>query len=164
MASPPFIRAMHPKTEIRPEPVAVRKILNLGWIGQVKVHGHRAQIHIPADPKKQIVVYNRHGQPHRKKLPDALDKELRRIFGPHDDWTVLDAEWLKDKDKIYVFDLLKLNGQSLRTYTYKERWELLPRVYRSDNIETLPVLRSVDECMETLASTDDRVEGLCGVD
>ena len=65
-----YIRAMHPKTEIKPTPEAVAKILSLGWAGQLKIHGHRAQIHLPADSEKDVIVYNRQGRPHGKLLPD----------------------------------------------------------------------------------------------
>src|SRR5258708_4611846 len=39
-----FIKAMHPKTEIQPSLAAIGKILKAGWVGQMKIHGHRAQI------------------------------------------------------------------------------------------------------------------------
>lgn len=155
-----FIKAMHPKTEIRPDRAAIKRILDAGWWGQMKIHGHRAQIHIPADETLGLIAYTRHGTIHKTKLPNHLGSELRRLFVPTKDWTVIDAEWLKGQDHIYVFDLLKLNGQMLNNYTYGERWELLPRVYKSAYVETLGVVRTLDKCMEILESTPAEVEGL----
>jgi ATP-dependent DNA ligase len=151
---------MHPKTEIRPERGAIKRVLDMGWVGQLKIHGHRAQIHIPCDASESVLVYNRQGQVHKKALPAKLDAELRRIFGPKDGWTVLDAVWLKGPDKLYVFDMLRREGHSLESATYAERWALLPRVYASDCIETLPLLRSVEKCLEALAAPGEELEGL----
>jgi ATP-dependent DNA ligase len=152
---------MHPKTEIRPERTAIKRILDQGWAGQLKIHGHRAQIHIPADATP-VHVYNRQGQFHAKLLPESLVSELRRIFGPKDGWTVLDAEWLKGTDRLFVFDILKREGSILDSMTYSQRWDLLPRVYSSESIETLPLLRTVDKCMDALeqAAGMEHVEGL----
>src|SRR4051812_33976707 len=94
----PYIRAMHPKSEILPRPELIRRILDSGWVGQLKIHGHRAQIHLSANEKDAVVVYNRQGKPHKKALDPKIIVELRRIFGPKRGWTVLDAEWLKGED------------------------------------------------------------------
>src|SRR4051812_10345732 len=94
-----FIRAMHPKATILPDPTAIQKILKAEWVGQLKIHGHRAQIHIPADPDSAVIVYTRQGTKHKKGLPLKMEKELRRIFKPQKGWNVLDSEWLKEEDK-----------------------------------------------------------------
>src|SRR5262245_26285002 len=86
-----FIKAMHPKTEIRPTRDAVEKILQSGWVGQMKVHGHRAQIHLSSDPNEDVIAYNRQGQPHKKLLTKEIETELRRIFPLEKDWTIIDA-------------------------------------------------------------------------
>src|SRR4051794_29143418 len=106
-----FIKAMHPKTEISPTPGSIEKILKAGWVGQMKVHGHRAQVHISADESEDPIVYNRQGRPHKKFLPDDIVTELRRIFQFEDGWTVIDAEWLKPEGLLFIFDLLKFNGK-----------------------------------------------------
>jgi ATP-dependent DNA ligase len=155
-----YIKAMHPKTEISPTLASVEKILKAGWAGQMKVHGHRAQIHLSADASEEAIAYNRMGRPHKKLLPDEIVAELRRIFKPREGWTVIDAEWLKPEGKLYVFDVLKLDGQSTRSMTYAERHRLLPRLYISRHVQTLPLLTSADKCMELLASRDEHVEGL----
>lgn len=154
---------MHPKTEIRPDRAAIKRVLDHGWAGQLKIHGHRAQIHLSPDPAQPSQVYNRQGALHAKPLPPALAAELQRIFGPRPDapgWTVLDAEWLKGDDRVFVFDLLRREGRLLEPLTYAERWELLPRVYASEMVETLPLLRSVDRCLEALARPEPWIEGL----
>ena len=155
-----FIKAMHPKTEISSTLVSVEKIIKMGWVGQMKVHGHRAQIHIPADESEEVITYNRQGRPHKKLLPEEMIHELRRILDLQTGWTVLDAEWLKQEDRLFIFDVLKLNGKLLRGLTYPDRWKLLPRLYISKYIQTLPMLTTTAKCMEVLARTEDFVEGL----
>lgn len=155
-----FIKAMHPKTEISPTLSAVEKMLKAGWVGQMKIHGHRAQIHLSADPKEDPIAYNRQGRPHKMLLPPETVKELRRVFELESDWTVIDAEWLKPKNKLYVFDILKLNGKILRGLPYLERWKLLPRLYISRHVQTLPVITTAEKCMEVLSKEDSDIEGL----
>lgn len=153
-----FIKAMHPKAEIQATRPAVEKMLKLGWIGQTKIHGHRAQIHLSND--EAPIVYNRQGKPHKMLLPKEIAKELIRIFNPGEDWTVLDAEWLKPEGKLYIFDILKKDGKSLSRLTYDERFKLLPREYISPHVQTLPILTTVEKCMALLAKEDEHIEGL----
>jgi ATP-dependent DNA ligase len=94
-----------------------------------------------------------------KNEPSPL-AELRRIFDLEKDWTVLDAEWLKPEGLLFVFDILKLNGKSLRSMTYQERYDLLPRSFISPVIKTLPILTTLNKCLEVLASKEKYVEGL----
>lgn len=155
-----FIRAPHPKTEIRPEKLTIKRILNLGWVGQAKIHGHRAQIHLSQDPKLPFLVYNRQGRFHQKPMPQFLEDELRTLFPAEKGYTIIDTEWVKPKDKVYLFDVLQLNGKLLSNYTYLERWELLPRVFPSSQIETLPILRTLSECMAVLEDPQPHIEGL----
>lgn len=155
-----FIKAMHPKTEISPTLASVEKILKAGWVGQTKIHGHRAQIHLSADPKEEVIAYNRQGRPHKKLLPDEIIEELRRILDLKEGWTILDVEWLKPSDQLFVFDVLKQNGKLLRNLTYVERWNLLPKLYLSPHIQTLPLIKTPEKCMEVLRSKEDHVEGL----
>lgn len=161
-ALPPsvYIRAMHPKTEIRPDPAAMKRVLDMGWAGQLKIHGHRAQFHVSADPADEVLAYNRQGVFHKKEVPDDVAAELRRLFKPDTGWTVVDAEWLKQENRIYVFDLLKKEGVPLRGKTYQERYDLLPRLYISPIVETLPLLKSLDKCVQALEKDDPIIEGL----
>jgi ATP-dependent DNA ligase len=155
-----FIKAMHPKTQVSPNQASVKRLLDAGWVGQMKVHGHRAQIHISSDPADEMMAYNRQGRLHKKLLPEPIIKELRRLFAPYKGWTVLDTEWLKPENKLYVFDVLKHEGKLLRTLTYAERYAMLPRMYISPFVQTLPLLTSVERCMEILARTEETIEGL----
>lgn len=151
---------MHPKTEIMASPASLRKILDAGWVGQVKIHGHRAQIHLSADPSDETIVYNRQGRPHKKLLPDEMIAELRRVFDLKEKWTVLDAEWIKPENKLYIFDILKKDGELLRRLTYPERYKLLPREYLSPYIQTLPLITTLEKCQKVLSDADEKVEGL----
>ncbi len=151
---------MHPKTEIGVDPQAIKRILANGWWGQIKIHGHRAQIHIAADPKVLIQVYTRQGKSHARSLSPLMAKELRRLFAPAKDWSVIEAEWLKSADRLYLFDFIKREGVFLDQLSYDERWHLLPRDYISPVIETLPILRTVEACLAVLDNPAVEVEGL----
>lgn len=151
---------MHPKAEISPSRAAVEKILGLGWVGQAKIHGHRAQVHVSADEKESPIVYNRLAREHKKLLPAPIVDELRRIIPLSEGWTAIDAEWIKAEDRLFLFDILKLDGELLRRRSYAERYALLPRSYLSPHIRTLPILTTVEKCMEVLQSRDEAVEGL----
>ena len=155
-----YIKAMHPKSEIKPTLASVEKILKAGWAGQTKIHGHRAQIHLCADRDENAIAYNRQGQPHKKLLPSEIIDELYRVLDLKTNWTVIDTEWLKPENKLFVFDVIKLNGENLRRLTYLERWNLLPRAYISPYIQTLPLLTTAKKCMDVLDSSDTHIEGL----
>lgn len=160
MTASRFIKAMHPKTSIPPLREAVKKVLDAGWWAQTKINGHRVQLHISSNTSTPIISYTRQGSTHKKSLPATAVSELRRLFLPETGWHVLDAEWDKSDDRIYVFDCLKFNGRLLDSSPFQERFALLPRVYSSAVFETLPIIRSVDRCMDVLASTDKKIEGL----
>lgn len=160
LSGPKHIRPIHPKTEIAPTRDAILKILERGWWGQVKIHGHRAQIHIPRDEHEDLVIFNRQGQPHKKVLPPDVTAEVRRIFSPESGWNALDAEWLKADDRLFVFDLLKQDDQNLDAMTYAERFALLPRAFISPKIVILPALKTIDQCLAVLNDPTPHVEGL----
>lgn len=155
-----FIRAMHPKTQIRPDAESIAHILKNGWVGQAKIHGHRAQIHISSDPDEPILAYTRQGGRHTQAMSPAMIKELRRLFAPQTGWTVLDAEWLKPKKKLFVFDILKLENRSLRSLTYLERYALLPRHFISPHVAVLPLFTDLPSCLKMMTSTSAHIEGL----
>jgi len=155
-----YIKAMHPKTEIAPTLAAVEKILKAGWAGQLKIHGHRAQIHLNADLDIEPIVYNRQGRPHKKLLPDEITAELRRIFELRSGWSVIDAEWIKPEGLLYLFDVLKLDGKLLRAMSYADRYALLPKSYISPHVKALPLLTTSDKCMKALEGDEEYIEGL----
>lgn len=160
LSGPKHIRPIHPKTEIAPTRSSIEQILSLGWWGQVKIHGHRAQIHIPAAKDSEIVVLNRQGQKHGKVLPADVASEVSRIFQAQSGWNVIDAEWLKSEDRLFVFDFLKREDRLLDSLSYGERYALLPRAYISPKIQTLPPLKTIEQCLAVLADPAPHVEGL----
>lgn len=135
----------------------MKRVLDQGWAGQQKIHGHRAQIHLGPG---QTIVYNRHGQLAARELDLELDHELRRVLGVTDEWVAVDAEWLKPEGKIFLFDYLKFSGVVLFGETYLERWQRLPRVYRSKHISTLKLLRTVKQCLTVYEQNVPHHEGL----
>ncbi len=157
---PRFLRPMHPKAAIRANREAITKILAAGWVGQLKIHGHRAQIHIPSDRSQGVVAYTRHGKRHSTPMPEGMISELFRIFSPLKGWNVIDAEWVKENKKLYVFDLIVQEGEALHRLTFPERWKRLSREYLSPHLATLPQLLTLEDCMKALQSTKPYVEGL----
>ncbi len=160
VATSPYIKSMHPKTEIKSDSSAISRILEMGWVGQLKIHGHRAQIHIPLELDAALIAYTRQGKHHTVVLPEPMQRELRRLFQPKSGWNVIDAEWLKGEAKLYVFDFLKKDGELLRGKTYPERWSLLPRAFISPHIVVLPLLSDVASCRKAIDTTGPEVEGL----
>jgi hypothetical protein len=160
VAASRFIRPQHPKTEIRPDPQAIRRVLDLGWAGQLKIHGHRAQIHIPASESQAILVYNRQGQLHKKKLSPSADSELRRLFQPEEGWNVIDGEWLKERDFLFIFDFIKKDGTLLSDLSYADRFALIPRNFLSPHVKPLPLLKTLEACLDTLDKLPAYAEGL----
>ena len=155
-----FIQPMHPKTEIKASREIFRKLLDSGWVGQHKIHGHRGQFHISADPDEPIVVFTRHGTLHKRDVSPGMARELRRLFQPDSGWNAIDAEWVKPTGKVFVFDLIKRNGDVLYSRNFKERYEMLPRVYQSEIVSTLPLFYTVEKCMEAYESSAEDIEGL----
>ncbi len=155
-----FIRPMHPKTEIRPSRDSIQRILEAGWVGQLKIHGHRAQIHISSDPGEDLIAYNRQGQLHKKEIPAPMISELRRVFSPEKGWNVIDAEWIKTEDRLYVFDFIKKEDRFLGRLNFRERWAMLPRAYISPYIQTLPILDTLEQCLDALSRPETSIEGL----
>lgn len=155
-----FIRPQHPKTEIRPDAEVIRRVLLSGWAGQLKVHGHRAQIHIPAGPTQKIIVFNRQGNPHKKALPAPAAAELRRLFKPAKGWNVIDGEWLKERDLFFIFDFLKKEDELLAELSFAERHGLLPRDFISPHVKTLPLLKTLETCLQMLSELPGHAEGL----
>lgn len=142
------------------DPLVFRRILDAGWWGQMKVQGHRVQIHISADPKQPCLAFTRLGKLHVRKLDPELEAELRRILTLKHSWSAIEAEWLKDEKKLFIFDYIKFNGEVLSACSYKQRYEMLPRIYQSPHVSTLPVLRTVTECMTVAKDASPHVEGL----
>ncbi|MBY0369758.1 hypothetical protein K2X33_03665 [bacterium] len=155
-----YIPAPHPKAEIRPTREAIERALASGWVGQMKVHGHRAQVHLHADASVPPIVFTRQGVPHKIDLTPEIAAELRRILPLKDGWSVVDGEWIKPKKQFYLFDCLKKDGEDLAALTYPQRYALLPRNFISPHVTLLPLLPTLEKCLATLAMDSDHVEGL----
>ena len=155
-----FIKAMHPKTEILPSSEAIARILQNGWMGQLKIHGHRAQIHIPSESTESLIAYTRQGKRHSLGLSPSMIEELCRVLRPKQGWNVVDAEWLKGEEKLFLFDFLKKEGEVLSKKTFPERWALLPRAFISPHLKVLPLIRDLASCMKVLESDQPDSEGL----
>lgn len=137
------------------------RMLRKGWVGQWKIHGHRAQVHINADPKVPLIIYTRQGGYHKKAITEPEEREWRRWFTPREGWSAFDAEWLKQENLFYVFDCLKWEGKVLSRATYEERCQYLPRDFLSPHLRVLPVLKTLDRCLEALKRTEPSyLEGL----
>lgn len=155
---PYFIQPQHPKATIAPEREQVQKLLKLGFWGQRKVNGHRAQIHLSSEG---FAAFTRQGTAHTQKLPEAVSRLLQARFQPKVGWNVLDCEWQKQENKLYLFDLLKLDNKSLQTKNYEQRFALLTEFFFLDPvIEFLPVLKTLDACMKVLDDKNPATEGL----
>jgi ATP-dependent DNA ligase len=155
-----FLKTGHPEKEIRADVQTFRRILEEGWWGQAKIHGHRAQIHISAAVEDSCLVFNRHGRLHAKLLDPEIVAELRRILSPQSDWSTIEAEWLKSERKLFLFDYIKKDGKVLSSLNYEERYQLLPRLYLSPFVSTLAILRTAEECMEIMKDPSPHIEGL----
>lgn len=145
----------HPKKSVEPTREAISRVMGLGFAAQRKVDGHRAQIHIKADG--EVVAFTRQGLRHSKKIPVDLS-----LFRPTKGWTVIDAEWQKAENKIYVFDLLVQESKYLAAETYEDRHRLLLQhfVALAPGISILPLIRDVDRALQILADKDRYTEGL----
>ena len=160
MRASAFIKTAHPKKEIKVDISAFRRILEEGWWGQCKIHGHRAQIHLSANPAEKCLAFNRHDQLHAKELDTEIITELRRILDLQKGWSAIEAEWLKPEKKLFLFDYIKANDVILATLGYEERYQLLPRAYLSPHIATLAVLRTAEDCMAVIRDPAAHIEGL----
>ncbi len=155
-----FIKTAQPKTSIQVDETLFATILSTGWCAQTKIHGHRAQIHHTADKTQRPFVYNRHAQQHARLLDQELEDELRRILPLQAGWTAIEGEWIKDEKRFFLFDVVKWNDVPLTRVPYKERFALLPRVYASKWIDTLPLLHTLTDCRSVLADPNPYIEGL----
>jgi hypothetical protein len=155
-----FIRPVQARGEISIDAAKIRVLLESGWVGQIKTRGHYAQIHIPSSSGSEVVAYTRSGERHKKLLPQSLEGELRMRFAPASGWTVIDCEWIKTQNRLYVFDCLKLAGKMLAKKTFGERHALLESASNGLSIVLLPMLASVEECLSALETHNEAYEGL----
>lgn len=160
IVKPPFfITCQHPKATTSPDRESIKRLLAMGFAGQRKVHGHRAQLHVSATG--ELVAFTRQGTRHTAALPAATVEHLATNYRPKTGWTVLDAEWQKQESKIYLFDLIKLGTKSLQTLNYEQRYaELRGQFVIGPGLAFLVLLRDVAACEAVLADGSPYTEGL----
>lgn len=157
---PMFIQAQHPKGELPPTEDSVSKYIRWGWWGQKKINGYRCQIHISS--KSEVFYFTRQGRLHTRKVPEIVNEQLLRHLIPTKGFNTFDAEWQRQQETIYLFDVLKLENKLLQNLTYAERYKILRKdlFFIEPNVKFLPVYKSVRQCMQVLNKDDVWVEGL----
>ena len=145
-----FIRTYHPKKSLRPDKSTIEKMLGMGWVAQAKMNGFRVQIHVT---EERVVNYTRQGSLHTRPLPKALIDALKATFEPG---TAIIGEWVQHEGKIYLFDCIKKDGETLSRLSYKDRFALLPDV--SGPLTLLPFISDVETAYQTLM--DETTEGI----
>lgn len=155
---PRFIPSQHPKHSVRPTLDQVRELLRLGWVGQPKIYGHRLQVHV--SPEGELCEFTRHGTRHTKQLSSELKASLK-AYADKTGSNVFDAEWVKPLNQIFLFDILRVKGETLSFSTYEERYRILRDLFQiSPHIKLLKILKTEKDCMSVLEGDDQHVEGL----
>ena len=157
---PMFIDPQHPKAETPPNEEDIADLIRWGWWGQKKVDGYRCQIHITA--KGEITYYTRQGNIHTRAVPAILTEQLLRHLKPAVGVSVFESEWQRQQEKIYLFDVLKLEDKLLEKKNFAERHQILRKdlFFIEPNIEFLPIYKSVRQCMQILKKDEEWIEGL----
>ncbi len=149
-----FIKSQHPKSNI--SPAKIQDLLSRGWVAQEKINGHRLQIHISLDG---ITCYTRQGTKHTQKLSPELIEAFQAYceYG----WAVFDSEWHKPTNQVFIFDILRLNNETLNSKTISERFKILKSIFRiAPNIKLIKCLGTAGECMNVMQDNNSLVEGL----
>jgi ATP-dependent DNA ligase len=154
-----FIKTQHPIGTVQPTNQNIVKwMTEKNWLAQAKINGRKAQIHLY---KGDVTFYTRHGTLHTANVSKELIAAIKQWFTTQER-TVIEAEFIPQEQKIYVFDLIMLNGIYLRDKTYPERHTLLatglPNIMA--HIQILPMLTSVTTAQKLMASDDKNIEGL----
>jgi ATP-dependent DNA ligase len=153
-----FIPPQHPKAGISCNRESIEKIIKLGWIAQKKIDGARAQIHI--SHMGDIVAFTRKGTRHTVTMQPEIILFLLEHYRPEKDWNVIDCEWLRYKGKLFIFDVLKWNGESLSGLTYLERYNMLfEKPVITKHCQILSMIKTFKKCMSTLEK-EPELEGL----
>ena len=157
---PSFLRAQHPKSTLMPRIDAFEMMIAAGMVGQRKVHGHRAQVHIGSDG--DVVAFTRQGTVHTSKLPGALIEHLADHYRPTEGWMVLDGEWQKQEGRLYLFDLIRLDrAPPLDHLGFVARHTALTtRFVIGPHLSLLPILRTVEACWAMIQDPSEYTEGL----
>ncbi len=152
-----FIEPQHPKANLAPTREVVASMLKRGWLAQEKINGRRLQLHI--QPCGKIFCYTRQGRQHTMVLPTSLVAYFSNYkkFG----YITLDAEWYPQKQHVYIFDILKVEGNLLDNKNLLERQEILKKLYiKSKVVRLVKCYKSVKACLKILNSSDPLIEGI----
>ncbi len=164
MPSDPFIEPSAPI--LRKEPPSGAE-----WLHEVKHDGWRAQIHLRAG---SVIVFGKNGGDLTKRFP-AIVAAVARL--PVSD-AILDAELVACNEDgnpnfhammkgarqgccAYCFDLLELEGRSLVALPLDERRQMLRRLMRRADKETLHLSEAFDDPLALLAACEQH--GLEGI-
>jgi ATP-dependent DNA ligase len=102
---------------------------DIGWIAEVKKNGWRA---LPiTDGEGKLTLWTRH----KTLIKDAVPELREALSGMMPVGTILDGEFINNrtkgvKGKLYLFDILMLEGKPLLDLTLRERRQVLEGVVK----------------------------------
>ena len=102
---------------------------DIGWIAEVKKNGWRAMPTKDEDGK--LTIWTRH----KTLIKDAVPELREALAGMMPTGTILDGEFLNNrtkgvKGKLYLFDILMLEGKPLLDLPLRERRQILEGVIK----------------------------------
>ena len=155
-----FIRSPHPKTSVEPSRTSIDMFLSRGWWAQHKIDGHSAQMHM--GEKGLIAAYTRQGTLHTKKVSTEIAEALHALFPSLEGESVIMGEWVKPQNRLFLFDVLKVDGKRLTSQDYATRHEYLPPFTGNKHVVTLPVFKTEAAAMRALSEAfeTEHIEGL----
>lgn len=150
------VKTHHPKQSLLMAKTDLESMLEKGWIGQAKMNGVRAQIHVIDDhPLYNIKAYNRRGSLLTGKMsPDIVDI-IRTNFKPGD---IFEAEWLRIRQALFIYEMVAKEGELLSSKNYAERYAMLPKIDSLPHVQTLPILDTPEDILA--AYNDAETEGV----
>lgn len=151
-----YCKGPHPKKTLKPESGAIEPYLDKGWVWQKKINGRRLQIVIL--PTGELEFWTRSGTPHTWKVPEEIVKAFQQLYMPTKGWNTIEGEWVKGK--VYLFDILVLEGKLLSNLCYTERHKILNKPFIFPFLSVLPYSTSLKEAIKTLKCTDPMIEGV----
>lgn len=153
-----FMKQQHPTSGIQPDAETIKRIMATGWVGQKKINGRCAQIHVAATG--EVIAYTRHGDRHTLPLSQSIQQKLVQHFAPSQGFNVIVGEWQPTIKMLFTFDTLAQEGERLDGLTFPERFKLLPRDFIDPEIQVLPLIKTLAAAMKVFESEDPYVEGM----
>ena len=103
---------------------AAARVLDPNYGVQQKFDGRRILLHVE---RTSVTAYNREGRPYDRMSKDILTEAKRfSVFAP----LLFDAEWIREINSLYCFDLIELEGIDLRPNTFIDRIAYLTRAFK----------------------------------